>query len=87
MRQRLIPKNALLLLLAAAVMLLVALAVVMGLGRLLAAMGDEPGSRVLDYLALACGALFVFDLVLLVLGLAIGALADENGGTENDQNP
>lgn len=75
MHQRLVPQGVLLVLLASAIMLLVALALLAGLSRLLAATGDAAGSLVLDYIALACGAILVFDLVVLVLVLSLNALA------------
>jgi hypothetical protein len=63
-------------LVAAALVLLVGLAVILGLARLLAAMGDATGTAVLDYVALAGGILLVVDLVVLVLGLGVNSFDD-----------
>lgn len=76
MRQRLIPQGVLLLLVALAIMLAIGFGLLMALGRILAAMGDLGGAMVVDYMALGCGGLFVFDLILLVLVLALRAVGD-----------
>jgi hypothetical protein len=48
----------------------VPLAVFVGLGRLLAAVGDSAGAGVIDAVALAMGVAWVMGLIGLVLGLA-----------------
>ncbi|HEY5311746.1 MAG TPA: hypothetical protein VIK18_04480 [Pirellulales bacterium] len=48
----------------------VPLAVLVGLGRLLAAVGDAAGARVVDAVALAVGVAWAVGLIGLVLGLA-----------------
>lgn len=45
------------------------------LGQLLAAMGDAAGERIVEGLIVTCLALWVLDLLLLLLALAIHALA------------
>jgi hypothetical protein len=74
MRRRLISQRVLFGLIAAAAILIIGGFVALALGRLLEALGDQPGSRALDYVALACGALFVIDLVCLVLAQALNGL-------------
>jgi hypothetical protein len=67
-------RNALTLLLAAALVLPIAELMMLGLGRLLAAMGDLAGAMVLDRISLAGGLLWVLDLVCLLLVLAAQSL-------------
>jgi hypothetical protein len=57
-----------------ALVLPIAISVMVGVGRLLAAMGDPAGAAVLDYLALAAGIVWVVLLVCLVVVLGIAAL-------------
>lgn len=57
-------------LLLAALALPMVCTVLVGLGRLLAAMGDAAGASAVDRLALAAGVLWVLVLVALVLLLA-----------------
>lgn len=59
--------------LAAAIVLPITIAVLCGVGSLLGALGDGPGSQAIGSLALACGILWVLDLVCLVLMLAFNA--------------
>ncbi|MGD9645270.1 MAG: hypothetical protein AB7U73_06125 [Pirellulales bacterium] len=56
--------------LCAALMLPIVSIVLVGLGRLLAAMGDAAGAVAVDRLALAVGVLWVLSLIGLVLLLA-----------------
>ncbi len=81
MPRPLVPQRVLFRLLAAALVLLIAGAVSLGLGQLLAALGDAAGSTVLRYVALACGALLVTDLVCLLLAQTLRSL------TEDDDTP
>jgi hypothetical protein len=53
------------------------LVLVLGLGRLLAAMGDATGAAVLDRLALAGGLSWSLNLILLLVSLAIRSLERE----------
>ena len=76
MRHKLILQRILVSLIAAAVMLLIGVTVTLGLGELLAAMGDRPGSIVLQYIALAGGGLCVLDLICLILLVAVNSLLD-----------
>jgi hypothetical protein len=70
----LIPRRALTFLLAAGCVLPVAIAIVVGVGRLLSAMGDAAGALALDRTALALGILWAIALVCLLLALAIQIL-------------
>ncbi len=76
MRESLVPRWVLLLLLAVALVLLVATVVALALGLLLSALGDAAGSAALNYVAVACGGLLATDLVCLVLAQAVKMLAD-----------
>lgn len=76
MQQRLVPQGVLLLLVVVAIVLAIGFGLLMALGRLLAAMGDAGGGVVVDYIALGCGVLFVFDLILLVLVLGVRSLME-----------
>ncbi len=76
MRRQLVPQRLLLLLTALAVVLLISGFVTLGLGELLAALGDELGSRVVKSIALGCGVLCVVDLICLVLAQAVNSLAE-----------
>ncbi len=51
-----------------------AIAIVVGVGRLLGAMGDEAGALAVDRTALALGILWAIALVCLLLALAIQIL-------------
>ena len=62
----------------AALMLPILICVLLGIGRLLAAMNDQAGAAVLDRLALAGGIVWVVALVLLLITLAIDALSPPN---------
>lgn len=70
-------RNALAALLVAALVLPIAELVMLGLARLLAAMGDEAGAVVLDRISLAGGILWTVDLVALLLVVAIRSLPRE----------
>lgn len=70
-------RNTLSALLAAALLLPVVELVVLGVARLLAAMGDQGGAAVLDRIGLAGGILWTIDLVALLLVLALRALPRE----------
>ena len=82
MRSRLIARRFLATLLAAAVVLPIAVCVLVALGRLLAAMDDAGGAAVLDWIALAIGAVWVLDLVCLVLAQAVNSLAEQDDPPE-----
>jgi hypothetical protein len=60
----------------------IVLCVVLGLARLLAAMGDQAGARVADVLALAGGVAWVTLLIVMVIVQALMVLgaADEEEG-------
>lgn len=52
----------------------IGIVLVLGVARLLAAMGDEAGAVVLDRVALAGGILWAINLVCLVAALGLNAL-------------
>jgi len=79
MRHKLVPQRVLFLLIAVALVLLISGFVSSGFGKLLAAMGDQPGGLVFEYVALGCGALLVIDLVCLVLAQAVNSLTEGDG--------
>ena len=83
MRQNLIPQRFLLLLIALALMLPIGGFVVFGLSRLLLAMGDQPGSLGAVRLAVACGGIWLFDLICLILVVAINATANSDDPPED----
>jgi hypothetical protein len=58
----------------AAILLPITICVVAGLATLLDGMGDGSGARVLRWIALAGGILWIVDLVCLVVLLAISAI-------------
>jgi hypothetical protein len=78
-------RRAVLGLLTAAVVLFITLAVLLGLGRVLTAMGDAAGGLTVDRIALGCGVLLVVDLVSLVLLLAIASLSESRIGSGEDR--
>jgi hypothetical protein len=59
-------------LLAGLVVLLILAGTLLGLGRLLVAVGDAPAARVCDYVALAVAVLIVVEMISLTL--VIGSL-------------
>lgn len=73
-----VPQAALLLLLAGALVLPIGTSVVLGLAVLLGSLGDPTGAGVLRWVALALGAIWVVDLVLLVLVQAFNSLSDSD---------
>lgn len=60
----------------------IALVIVLGVSRLLAAMQDGAGAAVLDRIALGLGIVWGIDLVVLLLALGIRAL---DAGTEREE--
>jgi hypothetical protein len=69
-----IPARILASLVIGALALPVVISVLLGVGRLLGAMGDAAGAVVLDYVALAGGIVWIVFLVCLVVVLGIIAL-------------
>ena len=78
MHQDLIPQRFLLLLIALALMLPIGVFVILGLSRLLWAMGDQPGSVGAVRLAVACGGIWLLDLISLILVVAINAITNSD---------
>lgn len=69
-----IPRFLIVTALAAAIVLPITIAVLCGVGSLLGALGDASGSQAIGGVALACGIIWVLDLICLVLMLALNAL-------------
>jgi hypothetical protein len=68
-----------------ALVLPIALCVILGLARLLAAMGDAAGAGVADRLALAGGVIWLLLLIAMIIVqalLTLDAPADEDDGEE-----
>ncbi len=61
------PRRALLRLTVSALVLLVLICVLLGVGRLLDALGDAAAASVINYAALAAAVLLAVDIILLVL--------------------
>jgi hypothetical protein len=61
---------------AGAIILPIAICLILAVASLLSAMGDMVGGGVLRWVALACGIVWVLDLILLVLALAVNALRE-----------
>lgn len=79
-----IPSRILLLAIAAALVIPIGICILLGLGRLLGAMDDASGSRVLDWIALAAGAIWLLDLICLILAQAINSVAESGGPSEEE---
>ena len=75
-----ISRKALLFLLGSAAILPMAIAVVVAVGRLLAAMQDTAGAAVLDRVALGLGILWAINLISLVMALAIDQVVPPGDG-------
>ena len=83
MRQDLIPQRFLLLLIALALMLPIGVFVILGLSQLLLAMGDEAGREGALRFAVACGGIWLFDLISLILVVAINAITNSDDPPED----
>ncbi len=83
MRKNLIPQRILLLLTALALMLPIGVFVVLGLSQVLSTMGDDPGSLGAIRFAVACGGIWAFDLICLILAVAINATASSEDSPED----
>ena len=77
MSQKLVPRRAILLLIAAALVLPIVICVILAVGAVLLAMNDTPGFMVLRRIALAGGILWATDLICLLVVLALNALPDD----------
>lgn len=82
MREKILPRVVVLLLLVGALILPVAISVLFGLAKLLVAMGDSVGAAVLDRVALAAGVFWVLDLVALIVVQTIASLLAEDSHNE-----
>ena len=85
MRQDLIPQRFLLLLIAVALMLPIGAFIILGMSYLLGEMGDQTGSVVAVWLAVACGGIWLFDLIALILAVAVNAIT--NSGDPPEEGP
>ena len=70
---------------AIALVLTVALAVVVVAARVVTALGDASGGRMLDWVALVLGVIWVIDAVCLVLALGVNALEPSLPRDEPDE--
>ncbi len=75
------PRSILLLLLALAVVLPLAQGVLYWVGKLLLAMDDIAGEALIGRLILACGAVWLVDLVVLVLAIAVQLIDQADGSS------
>ncbi|MEE8450959.1 MAG: hypothetical protein V3R99_03560 [Thermoguttaceae bacterium] len=85
MSQKLVPRRAILLLIAAALALPIVICVILAVGSVLLAMDDTSGFVVLRRIALAGGILWAIDLICLLVVLALNALADD--ASSDDREP
>ena len=83
MRNDLIPQRFMLLLIAVALMLPIGVFVILGVSWLLQAMGDQSGSEGAVRVAVACGGIWIFDLVFLVLVVALNSLSKSDDPPED----
>jgi hypothetical protein len=82
MHRPIIPQRIVLGLIATAILLPIIICVVIGVAALLGAMGDSLGGAVLQRIALACGILWVIDLVCLLVAVAIETLGSPDEPNE-----
>lgn len=83
MSQKLVPRRAILLLIAAALVLPVVICVILAVGSVLLAMEDTSGFVALRRIALAGGIVWAIDLICLLVVLALNALADDQEPPES----
>ena len=76
MSQKPVPRWAVMLLVAGALILPITIGVVLAVSALLVAMDDTPGGKVLYYVAWGCGILWTVDLISLVVVHGLNALSD-----------
>lgn len=86
MSNRLIGPGATIALVAVALLLPIALVVILGTAALLGSMGDPTAGRVLGWIGLGLGIVWLVDLVALVILQALTSLADR-GGNEPAEPP
>lgn len=82
MREKIVPRVIVLLLLVGALILPVAISLLFGLAKLLRAMDDSPGAAALDWISLAAGVLWVLDLVALIVIQTIESLLADDSHNE-----
>ena len=75
-----VPRLSVVLLIGVAVVLPIAIVVLLAVAALLGAMNDHWGGAVLNRVALACGLLWVVDLICLVLVVGINSLTNGDQG-------
>ena len=80
MRKRLLPRWVTLALLAGLLVMPIFIALLWGVSSLLTAMDDASGGYAARCIALACGVLWVADLVCLVLVQGLNSLDDSDQG-------
>jgi hypothetical protein len=69
---------------AGAIILPIAICLILAVASLLSAMGDMTGGGVLRWIALACGIVWILDLILLVLALAVNALVERDNSDSDE---
>ena len=84
MSRKLVPRRAVLLLVASAIVLPIAICMILAVGAILGAMGDTQGGVALQRIALAGGILWAIDLICLVVVLALNTLIDNQDPPEAD---
>jgi hypothetical protein len=72
------------LVIAMAIILPIAICLIIAVASLLSAMGDVSGGGVLRWVALACGIVWVLDLIVLLLALAVNALVETNNSDSDE---
>jgi hypothetical protein len=78
MSQPLISRLCIALAAAWAVILPIAICLFLAIASLLSAMGDSSGAYALRWVGLICGILWVLDLILLVIALAVNVLSEKD---------
>lgn len=78
MDRLLIPRRIIALLIAGAIVFPIAICLIIAVSSLLVTMSDQLGGRVLLWIALGCGIVWILDLILLILSISINLLTQSN---------
>ena len=78
MARQIVSSRIVLLLTALGLVLALSIGATLAVGAILAAMGDAPASRVLNWIALGCAIPLAVDLCCLLLALGVNSLSDPN---------
>ncbi len=76
MSRKVVPPRIILLLTALALVLFLTVGVILVVAAILGAMEDDPGRRVLHWVALGCGIPLAVDLICLLLAMGINSLSE-----------